>query len=211
MFNIPKIVTPNNEDTFLLHSCCAPCSTAIIEACVENGITPTIFYYNPNIHPRAEYELRKSENQRFAKSLGLNFIDGDYDVVRWKAATKGQEHEPERGARCQTCFDLRLATAAQYAHDNGFTLFATTLASSRWKNLTQITQAGELAAQQYDNLTYWTQDWRKQGLSNRKEVLIKDGNYYQQEYCGCCYSLRDSNKWREENGRPLILLPHQRS
>ena len=90
MFNIPKIVTPNNEDTFLLHSCCAPCSTAIIEACVENGITPTIFYYNPNIHPRAEYELRKSENQRFAKSLGLNFIDGDYDVARWKAATKAR-------------------------------------------------------------------------------------------------------------------------
>ena len=200
------VTLPNQESEFILHSCCAPCSTAIIESCVASGIKPIIFYYNPNIYPHEEYLLRKEENIRYAKALGLSFIDGDYETTRWKKYTAGWEHEPERGQRCQLCFDLRLEVTAQLAYEKGVHFFATTLASSRWKSISQITKAGQRAANMYDGVEYWTQDWRKNGLSNRKEAIIKQFDFYQQQYCGCAYSLRDSNQWRKDNGRPLIVL-----
>lgn len=204
-FLIPQIATPDNQDTMLLHACCAPCSTAIIEACINSGIKPTLFFYNPNIYPASEYLVRKNECIRFCKQLGLNFIDGDYETKRWKKYTSGFEYEPERGKRCQLCFDLRLSVSAKVAHENHFTLFATTLSSSRWKNIKQITKAGRDAAEHYQDVEYWEQDWRKKGLSARKDFLVKSSNFYQQEYCGCIYSLRDSNQWRKINNKLIIV------
>lgn len=133
-----KIETPNNEDKVLLHSCCAPCSSAIIECLLANNIRPTVFYYNPNIYPQAEYDIRKAEAIRYVKALGLDFIDGDYDYQLWRSSMSGMEDEPERGGRCLQCFTLRLSETARYAAEHGFTLFTTTLASSRWKSLDQI-------------------------------------------------------------------------
>lgn len=110
-----KLQTPNHEDKVLLHSCCAPCSSAIIECLLANGIRPTVFYYNPNIYPQTEYEIRKSEAIRYVQGLGLDFIDGDYDYSFWRTSMQGMEDEPERGGRCLKCFNLRLAETARYA------------------------------------------------------------------------------------------------
>lgn len=135
------------ETTVLLHTCCAPCSSAIIEAMVQNGITPVIYYCNPNIYPREEYEIRKNECTRYAQSLGLEIIDADYDHENWLEAVKGLEGEPERGGRCLKCFKLRLLRTAQYARERGMKVITTTLASSRWKSLDQINEAGQWACQ----------------------------------------------------------------
>ena len=185
-----KLQTPNHEDKVLLHSCCAPCSSAIIECLLANGIRPTVFYYNPNIYPQTEYEIRKSEASRYVQGLGLDFIDGDYDYSFWRTSMQGMEDEPERGGRCLKCFNLRLAETARYASKHGFTLFTTTLASSRWKSLDQINEAGRRAAALYPGTTFWKQNWRKGGLQDRRNQLLKEHDFYNQQYCGCEFSMR---------------------
>ena len=134
----PPIIVPEGCTEVLLHACCAPCSSAIVEWLVQHGVRPTIFYYNPNIYPREEYEIRKNESKRHAESLGLQWIDGDYNHEAWRQGICGLEGEPERGRRCEQCFTLRLVKTAQKAQELGITYFATTLASSRWKSLEQI-------------------------------------------------------------------------
>ena len=119
-FERPVITPPEGHRKVLLHSCCAPCSGEVMEAMQAGGIDFTIYFYNPNIHPREEYELRKAENIRFAQSSGVAFVDADYDTDHWFARAKGLEWEPERGARCTMCFDLRFERTALYAHENGF-------------------------------------------------------------------------------------------
>ena len=141
------IVVPEGCKEVLLHACCAPCSSAIVEWMLANGVRPTIFYYNPNIFPREEYEIRKDESKRHAESLGLTWIDGDYDHEQWRQDVCGLEGEPERGRRCEQCFALRLTVAARKAQELGLQYFTTTLASSRWKDLEQINRAGHLAEQ----------------------------------------------------------------
>ena len=122
----------------LLHSCCAPCSGEVIEAMRASAIDLTVYFYNPNIHPREEYDLRKSENIRFAKKHSIPFVDADYDTENWFARAKGLEWEPERGARCTMCFDMRFERTALYAHENGFPVITSCLGISRWKNMDQI-------------------------------------------------------------------------
>ena len=185
-----KVQTPNGEDKVLLHSCCAPCSSAIIECMLENGIRPTVFYCNPNIYPQAEYEIRKEEAIRFVTSKKLDFIDADYDYAHWLHTIKGLENEPERGSRCLKCFTLRLTETARYASEHGFSVFTTTLASSRWKSLEQINEAGRRAAALYPDTLFWEQNWRKGGLSERRIAIIKEYNFYNQQYCGCEFSMR---------------------
>lgn len=181
---------PGNETDILLHTCCAPCSSAIIECMVENGLHPLIFYYNPNIYPQEEYEIRKAECTRYAQSLGLRIIDGDYDHVNWVKHMKGRENEPERGSRCLECFKIRMLESARYANENGYKVFTTTLASSRWKSLEQINKAGQFAMEKYPDTIFWEQNWRKGGLSERRKELIAVHQFYNQQYCGCEYSMR---------------------
>ena len=183
-----KIETPNKDDKVLLHSCCAPCSSAIIECMVANGIHPTVYYYNPNIYPFEEYEIRKAETKRFVTSQGLSFVDADYDYDGWKECVCGMENEPERGRRCLQCFKMRLLQTAHYASEHGFTVFTTTLASSRWKSLEQINEAGQWAAAQVDGVTFWEQNWRKGGLQERRNQLLREYGFYNQLYCGCEFS-----------------------
>ncbi|MDR1356197.1 MAG: epoxyqueuosine reductase QueH [Tannerellaceae bacterium] len=172
----------------LLHTCCAPCSAAILEWMLANDIRPTLFYFNPNISPRAEYEIRKKECIRHASALGLEIIDGDYDHASWLNHIAGLEEEPERSKRCLQCFKMRLSATARIASERGYDRFATTLASSRWKDLRQIAEAGHWAAALYNNLTFWEKNWRKDGLSERRRELIREHNFYNQTYCGCEFS-----------------------
>ena len=198
----PAIVIPEGLHEVLLHACCAPCSSAIVEWMLANGIRPTIFYYNPNIYPLEEYEIRKNESKRHAESLGIRWIDGDYDHEQWRQGVCGLEGEPERGRRCQQCFILRLTVAAKKAQELGIPYFATTLASSRWKSLDQINQAGLIAQESLkseSNLSpltphpsplFWPQNWRKGGLQERRNQLLKEFDFYNQQYCGCEFSIR---------------------
>ncbi|MBO8455516.1 MAG: epoxyqueuosine reductase QueH [Bacteroidetes bacterium] len=183
---------PGGEKTVLLHTCCAPCSSAIIESLMKDGVRPVIFYCNPNIWPHEEYLIRKNECSRYASSLGLEIVDADYDHDRWLSAVKGLEGEPERGGRCLQCFRLRLARTAEYAHEHGFKVITTTLASSRWKSLDQINEAGRYATGLYPDVIWWDRNWRKGGLQERRLEIIKEYSFYNQQYCGCEFSLRDS-------------------
>lgn len=202
----PILNPPGGEKKVLLHSCCAPCSGEVMEAMAASEIVYTIYFYNPNIHPREEYELRKSENIRFAEKEGIPFIDADYDTDNWFARAKGLEWEPEKGVRCTMCFDMRFERTALYAHENGFPVITSCLGISRWKDMDQINGCGERAAAKYPDITYWTFNWRKGGGAQRMLEISKRENFYQQEYCGCIYSLRDSNKWRIANGREKIEM-----
>jgi predicted adenine nucleotide alpha hydrolase (AANH) superfamily ATPase len=174
----------------LLHTCCAPCSAAIVEWLLSNGVRPALFYFNPNIFPQKEYEIRKSECTRYARAQGLDIIDGDYDHSLWLNGIAGLEQEPERGKRCLQCFRIRLLATARLCHEQGFSHFATTLASSRWKDLRQIGEAGRWAASLFPNLTFFEKDWRKDGLSERRRILLKENAFYNQAYCGCEFSFR---------------------
>jgi len=201
----PQLKTPNGESSLLLHSCCAPCAGEIMEAVAASEIKTTVYFYNPNIHPIQEYELRKEENKRYCQKLGFDFIDADYDKDNWFKRIKGLENEPERGERCTKCFDMRFERSALYAHENNFFLFATTLGISRWKDLDQVNNSGLRAADRYSGLNFWDFNWRKAGGSPRMIEISKREEFYQQEYCGCVYSLRDTNKWRKENNRPRVI------
>lgn len=201
-----KLVLPEGHDKLLLHSCCAPCAGDIMEKLVESEIDYTIYFYNPNIHPMQEYEIRKNENKRFADKHHIPFIDADYDKDNWFERVKGMEWEPERGKRCTACFDMRFERTALYAQEHGFSLISSTLGISRWKNMTQINGCGEKAASRYPDMAYWTYNWRKQGGAERMYQIAKKENFYKQEYCGCVYSLRDTNRWRKQNSRPRIKI-----
>ena len=185
-----KIKIPGGERKILLHACCAPCSSAIVECLLENGVRPTLFYYNPNIFPHDEYIKRKTECIRHAQMLRLDFVDADYDHEKWIEAVKGFEEEPERGARCLLCFKERLVAAALYAHEHDFKVFSTTLATSRWKSLEQIVEAGEYAASLLNGVTFMSENWRKGGLSERRNELVRIYGFYNQQYCGCEYSIK---------------------
>lgn len=201
------IIVPEGCSKVLLHACCAPCSSAIVEWLLVHQIEPVIYYFNPNIYPREEYEIRKTESKRHAESLGVQWIDDEQSAQgpeQWKAqhclwldGIKGLEHEPERGKRCEACFYQRLLAAARKAQELGIPFFATTLASSRWKNLEQVNAAGLKAAEvvQRDDLQctkvqFWAQNWRKDGLQDRRNQLLKEYNFYNQLYCGCEFSRR---------------------
>ena len=186
------VEVPGGESKVLLHTCCAPCSSAIVECLLKHGIRPTIFYCNPNIYPLDEYLKRKNECSRYAESLGLEIVDSDYDHDGWLGCVKGLEEEPERGGRCLKCFRMRLRKTAVYARDHGFKVITTTLASSRWKSLEQIEAAGLDACGDIPEVTFWAQNWRKGGLSERRLAIIKEMDFYNQTYCGCEFSIRNS-------------------
>lgn len=185
----PAIIIPEGCQEVLLHACCAPCSSAIVEWLVQHGVKPTVFYFNPNIFPREEYEIRKQESKRHAESLGIQWVDGDYDHEEWRCGIRGLEDEPERGSRCEQCFTLRLTETARKAQELGIRYFATTLASSRWKSLEQIERAGHRAELMVEGVTFWAQNWRKGGLQERRNQLLKEYQFYNQQYCGCEFSI----------------------
>ncbi len=204
-YSRPELEFPHKDKKLLLHSCCAPCAGEIMEAVAASGIDTTVYFYNPNIHPEEEYLIRKEENIKFCEKLGFNFIDADYDTDNWFERVKGLEQEPERGKRCTQCFDMRFEKSALYAVENDFPVFATTLGISRWKDMNQINNSGSRAANRYEELVYWDFNWRKQGGSSRMIEISKRENFYQQEYCGCVYSLRDTNRWRMQNDKSRII------
>ena len=247
-----------SKDRILLHCCCAPCSTAIIEWMVAQGLRPGIFFSNSNIVPFNEYAVRRDELRRYAAAHGLETIDDEYDHSAWLAFVRQLEtrpksvassvaelveahqqveapdsHQPteppvriadmpERGPRCLECFKFRLLRAARYASTHGYRLLTTTLASSRWKDLAQVDAAGRWACETINGksagdaslsvasippaiavspaadlspdhsaeVLWWNQNWRRGGLQERRNALIKEWSMYNQTFCGCEFSER---------------------
>ncbi len=200
------LTLPPTKTKLLLHTCCAPCSGEIMLRLIESSIDFDLFFYNPNIHPKKEYLLRKDENIKFANKHNIKIIDAEYDTKNWFNLTRGMEWEPERGIRCETCFDMRFYKTAEYASKNGYDIISSTLGISRWKNFEQINLSGRNATKSFSNIDYWDFNWRKNNGSQRMLEVSKKEEFYMQEYCGCVYSLRDTNIWREKNQRPSIEI-----
>lgn len=181
-----------NKSRILLHCCCAPCSTAILEWMVEEGLRPGVFFSNSNIVPYEEYAKRRDELARYAASFGLEVIDDEYDHTSWLEYVRSRSGAavsgPERGPRCLACFEFRLLRAAKYAAAHGYDILTTTLASSRWKDLSQVDSAGRLAVGMAERLVWWNQNWRKGGLQERRNFLVKSCALYNQTWCGCEFS-----------------------
>ena len=176
----------------LLHSCCGPCSTAVIDRLKED-FDLTIFYYNPSIYPKEEYIHRLNEQKRYVSEAGLNIvvIDGtyeDYDI--FYQGYKGLENEKEGGARCNICFALRLEKTAEYAKKKNFDIFATTLTVSPHKNAKIINEIGQNISKKYD-IDYLVADFKKQDGFLKSIRFSKEYNLYRQDYCGCKFSLEN--------------------
>ena len=191
---------PFGQKKVLLHTCCAPCSSAIIEFLMSHEMEPVIYYCNPNIYPYEEYLIRKNECTRYARELGLEIVDADYDHQAWLETVMGLEDEPERGGRCAACFRMRLLQSARYARERGISVITTTLASSRWKSLEQIDEAGRWACSMVnaeagdEAVRWWEKNWRKGGLQERRNQIIKEYGFYNQQWCGCEFSRRNLDK-----------------
>ena len=194
---------PGGYKDVLLHCCCAPCSGAVLECMLHNGLRPVVFFSNSNIVPRAEYDLRREELERYCHKLGLTTVDDDYDHRAWLdtvLADKALAEAPERGPRCLNCFKFRLLRAARYAADHNLPVLTTTLASSRWKSLEQVDEAGRWACAQVaahqppggaQAPLWWPQNWRKGGLQPRRSEIIQEQQFYNQNFCGCEFSKRN--------------------
>ncbi len=178
--------------SLLLHSCCGPCSSYVLEV-LPRYFDVTVFYYNPNIFPQEEYKRRQAEQKRLITKMSLlspvRWMEAPYQPERFHTATAGLEGEPEGGARCARCFELRLFEAARAAKEGAFAYFTTTLSVSPHKNAALLNEIGEQAAKQFGVL-YLYADFKKKGGYQRSLVLSAEHGLYRQRYCGCEYSLQ---------------------
>jgi Uncharacterized protein conserved in bacteria len=182
----------------LLHSCCGPCSTYVLEV-LNNFFEITIYYYNPNIYPSDEFNKRYEVQQSLVKSVGLEndikIIKGKYDEEKFNKQIKGYESLKEGSYRCTKCFELRLEVTCKYAKENGFDYFTTSLSVSPYKNSEVLNSIGEKLSDKYD-IEYLYADFKKKDGYKKSIELSKKYNLYRQEYCGCKYSLIESNERR---------------
>ena len=176
--------------TLLLHSCCAPCSSYVLEY-LSKYFLITVFYYNPNIDTQEEYKTRVEEQQRFIREFPterpVSFLEGKYDTERFYETVKGMEHLPEGGARCAACYELRLREAAEYAKRLGFAYFTTTLSISPLKDAQKLNEIGARLAREY-GVSYLHSDFKKKNGYLRSTQISEEYDMYRQNYCGCVYS-----------------------
>lgn len=192
---LDKIQSNNITPTLLLHSCCAPCSSYVIEY-LSKYFKITVFYYNPNISPDNEYRYRANEQKRLIESMPLEnpveFLEGEYIPDDFFDISKGLENEPEGGARCAKCFNLRLSKTAETAKQGNYDYFTTTLTISPLKNAKLINNIGIELSKKYD-VPYLQSDFKKKNGYKRSIVLSKEYNLYRQNYCGCIFSKNDTD------------------
>lgn len=183
----------NRKPKLLLHSCCAPCSSYVLEY-LSGYFELTIFYFNPNIYPQEEYVRRVEEQKNLIGAMQLkakvNFLQGEYKPQQYYDLVKGLETEPEGGDRCFLCYELRLKETVQLAKENGFDYFTTTLSISPHKKADKLNEIGERLAKVYEVL-YLPSDFKKKNGYKRSIELSREYELYRQDYCGCVYSLRD--------------------
>ena len=191
---LENIVKENRRPALLLHACCAPCSSYVLEY-LTKYFDITLFYYNPNISPEKEYSYRVSEVQRLISEMcpQVKFVEGRYDPERFFEMAKGLENEPERGARCHKCYRMRLEESAQEALRLGCSYFTTTLSISPQKDSAVLNDIGKSVSEQY-GIPYLFSDFKKRGGYKRSIELSAKFSLYRQNYCGCVFSRRQSDK-----------------
>ncbi|WP_244833438.1 epoxyqueuosine reductase QueH [Clostridium sp. BJN0001] len=179
----------------LLHSCCAPCSSYVLEY-LSKYFKITVFYYNPNISPKVEYDHRVEEIKRLISSMHfeneVNFVEGKYDTDTFFNMSKGLENLKEGGERCFKCYELRLKESAYLAEKLGMDYFTTTLSISPYKNAEKLNEIGESISKDL-NVKYLFSDFKKRNGYKRSIELSKEYNLYRQNYCGCVFSKRDAD------------------
>lgn len=175
----------------LLHSCCGPCSTQVIDV-LKSSYDLTIFYSNSNIFPQEEYEKRLQEQKRYAKIVGIQVLNDVYDEKEYLEFVKGLEKEKEGGLRCKACFEFRLKRTAEYAKEHGFDVFTTTLTVSPHKNSQVINEIGKKISDEY-NIEFFEGNFKKQDGYKKSIEFSKKYNLYRQNYCGCRFS-----RWFED-------------
>ncbi len=191
---LDEIILNNGTEkpTLLLHSCCGPCSSAVLEYLTQYFVV-TLLWFNPNIYPDAEFEKRLQTQLQLLKAMGL---ENDVLVLQeprrseeWYAQITGLEKEPEGGARCTECFRLRLTETARIASEGGYDWFCTTLTLSRHKDAVRINELGEEIGEKY-GVRWLPSDFKKRGREQRSQDLSREYGLYRQDYCGCEYSIR---------------------
>lgn len=194
--NTPKqqLILPEGFVSLVLHCCCAPCASAVLECLSFHKVKTLIYFYNPNICPKSEYLKRRDELIQMCRLSGFAYEIGDPDFKEFYAGYRGLEHEKERGARCDVCFYQRLKKTALFAKEREASHFTTTLATSRWKDKNQVDRAGFKAQEDAGGPLYWAEDWRKGGLVTRRYALVKKMDFYNQTYCGCAFSKQEAQK-----------------
>lgn len=189
-----KIIEKNEQEkkvpSLLLHSCCAPCSSYVLEYLSQHFLI-TVFYYNPNIYPDEEYKKRVIEQQEFIRKFPfvnpVKFIEGDFDKEKFYELTKGLEQVKEGGERCFLCYELRLKKTAELAKECGFDFFTTTLSISPLKNAEKLNEIGERLGETY-GIPYLVSDFKKKNGYKRSVEISKEYGMYRQYYCGCVFS-----------------------
>ena len=177
----------------LIHTCCSPCACHPIQELMKEGYQVTLFYYNPNIHPKDEYLARLNELKKYLGKLkGVEIIEGEYEDKKWFELTRGLEHEPEKGKRCDVCYEMRLRKTAELAKEKGFDCFASTLLISPHKKADKINQLGNELSDEL-GIKFFNKDWKKMDGFKRACEISKKENFYRQDYCGCVYSHRDKS------------------
>lgn len=174
------------KQKMLLHSCCGPCSTVVIER-LKDLYDLTVFYFNPNIQPQEEYEKRKQNQQKVCKAFGVPFVDHDYCPEKWLRFVAGLENQPEGGARCEKCFFFRLERTAQYAKAHGYDIFCTTLSVSPHKNTAVINAVGQQISSEV-GIPFLAESFKKKDGYLRSIALAKQLDLYRQNYCGCLFA-----------------------
>lgn len=186
--------------TLLLHSCCAPCSSYVLEY-LSNYFSITVFYYNPNIYPESEYSLRVEEQKRLIEQLPvknpIHLIEGAFHPNEFYQSVKGLEHIPEGGERCHACFRLRLEETARLAAKHHFDYFTTTLTISPLKNAAKLNEIGEELADIY-HISWLPSDFKKKNGYKRSTELSAEYGLYRQDYCGCVFSKREQDARRTQ-------------
>lgn len=180
------------KDRMLLHICCAPCSTYVLELLGVN-YDVTGFFYNPNIHPVSEYQKRENEMKRYAQNIGVELICGEYEDERWFDMVKGLENETEGGKRCFLCFCIRLRETAKFAKEHGYNIITTTLSISPHKNAELINQIGGDLAKEF-KIDFYSADFKKRGGFEKSIKRSKEFGLYRQSYCGCIFSKKEAEE-----------------
>ena len=173
----------------ILHACCAPCASYPIKKLIEDNYEPVVFFYNPNIFPYKEYEIRRLELKQYCKQLNLLYLEGKYDIKEFYQKIKGYDKELEKGLRCNICFNLRLLKTAQKAKELDINYFTTTLSVSPHKNSNQIFKEGKII-QDITGIEFIEYNFKKQDGYKISRQIAKDNNMYSQTYCGCKFSIR---------------------
>ena len=189
----------NEKPSLLLHICCAPCSSYTLEY-LNRYFNITVFFYNPNITEKEEYEKRREEEKRFLSEYPFMnqpaFIEGDFEPDVFLEMAKGLEEVPEGGIRCHQCYELRLKKTAELAKEKNFDYFCTSLSISPHKNADKLMEIGERLSRQY-GVSYLPSDFKKKNGYKRSIELSKEYHLYRQNYCGCQFS-KEAVKWRKE-------------